>query len=353
MRNLGPLRVLLDVAGIVIVALTFAGDGDPDVMFHIVWVILTAQAFLFGIRVSAPRIAVAAVAVTVFSGLQIGGPGRSPELGPELLLSEWPLMLGIIVMVALMAEREMTASRRYAGLYRRAADKLITAEEDQRRRLALDLHDGVGQGITAVNLTLDAASRALESVGAEGDRARELVSTARDLASDALGETRSVAAQLRPPRLHERGLASTIETLAANAGTPVEVTVSDTARSPGLIDEAHEVETFRIVQEALANATRHSRASSIRLAIGVERDALVIAVDDDGCGFTQRNRDPRSLGIPGMQERAAKIGARLSIRSGAGAGTTVRLAVPVRPAARMVMGGSDRTGKPSAAASAS
>jgi two-component system sensor histidine kinase UhpB len=156
-----------------------------------------------------------------------------------------------------------------------------------------------------------------------------MVQKALALTSDALDETRGVATALRPPRLHERGLASAFEDLAAGAGVAVLTRIAPEARRPGLLDTDRELETYRIVQEALANACRHAAASRITLSMDVDRNALVIGVDDDGRGFTIRRRDTGSLGIAGMHERAAMLGATLRIRSGPGAGTTVRLAVPV------------------------
>ena len=325
-----PLRLALDAAGILVYAVAFAGYGDPDVLFHVAWVILAAETFLYGLRGSLPRIGIAVLVVVAYSLVDGPGPGSPPELSANILSSDWPLTLAIIVMVALMADREMTAGRRYAGLYRRAADQLITAQEDERRHLARDLHDGVGQTLTAIGLTLDAAAATLGS-GDEGSAAvaRARVETARTLAASALDDMRDVAARLRPTRLTERGLAAAVEDLAASAGAPVETQITDAVRRPGLLDAGREVEAFRIVQEAVANATRHAHASRTRLEMGVEHGALLIRVVDDGAGFSVRSHDPRSLGIAGMHERAAMIGARLSIRSHPGAGTTVSLVVPL------------------------
>ncbi len=325
-----PLRLALDAAGVVALTLAFVGRGDPDVLFHVAWVVLTAESFLYGLRGSLPRIGAAAVVVVVYSVMFATGPEAPPELAANVLFSEWPLMLAIIVMVAVMADREMTTSRRYAGLYRRAADQLITAQEDERQRLARDLHDGVGQTLTAVCLTLDAVAATLET-GGEGSVAiaRDRVETARTLAAAALHDTRDVAGRLRPSRLSERGLAAAVEDLAATAGIPIDTKVAEAARRTGLLEAHAEVETFRIVQEAVANAARHAHASSVGIGMVVDRGALLVEIVDDGVGFATRDRDPRSLGIAGMRERAAMIGAQLSIRSQPGSGTTVSLSVPI------------------------
>ena len=326
-----PLRPVLDILGAAVLLMVFAGFGDPDILFHVVWVILTAEAFLYGIRVSLPRIVLAVGAVIIYSMLPVAAESPGSDLTRDtLLFSEWPLMVAIILMVAVMADRHLITSRRYAGLYRRAADQLITAQEDERTRLARDLHDGVGQSVTAVGLTLDAVARALATDAPEGrERARVLVDTARELSTAALDETRDVAGRLRPARLHERGLAAAVEDLAATAGTPVSVTIAVDARVLGLLDVDREVEAYRIIQEALANASRHAHASTIRIRLDVERAVMVAEVSDDGLGFIVRDRDHQSLGIPGMRERAGAIGAQLRIRSRPGAGTMIRLAVPL------------------------
>ena len=118
----------------------------------------------------------------------------------DLDLKEWPLMAVIAVLVAVMADRVLVKGRRYAALYRAASDRLLTAQEDERRRLAYDLHDGVGQTLTALALTLNAAETALANPQESGAAGMADVHRAREMAGLALEDVRGVAMRLRPAR---------------------------------------------------------------------------------------------------------------------------------------------------------
>ena len=323
LSQVGRRRALfaLDVLAAVIVAATFAQLGPPELLFHAVFVVLTVEAFAYGRRVCFQRIAAATIALLVYVQL--------PNLGfraDPLELTEWPLMFAIVVLVAWMADREQSAIRRYAGLYRRARERLITAEEEQRRRLSRDIHDGLGQTLTAASLTLDALAADL----GEPEAARHLA-RARELITTALGETRAAAGQIRPPRLMERGLASALHELAIRCGAPVVADLDPAAGTTLAPDRILEV--FRIAQEALGNAVRHG-GGAIHLQMRSEPAALLLEVTDDGAGFDPDQVDPQALGLSGMRERAAAIGARLTINAAPGSGTQIRLRVPVPDLAR-------------------
>jgi signal transduction histidine kinase len=311
-------RVLvgLDVLAALVVAATFAQLGPPELLFHVVFLVLIVEAFAYGRRICFQRLADASVVLIVYSQL--------PNLGfrvDALELTEWPLMFGIAILVAWMADREQSAIRRYAGLYRRARERLITAEEAERRRLARDIHDGVGQTLTAASLTLDALADARDE-----DEAARRIARARALIVTALAETRAAAERIRPPRLAERGLASALHELATRCGAPVLADLDPAAGAALGPDRILEV--FRIVQEALGNAVRHGGAN-IRLVLAMEARGLLVEVSDDGPGFDPARIDPRRLGLTGMRERAAAIGARLRIETAPGGGTLVRMHVHV------------------------
>ncbi len=311
-------RVLvgLDVLAALIVAATFAQLGPPELLFHAVFVVLTIEAFAYGRRVCLQRIAAASIALVAYALL--------PNLGIQadpVELTEWPLMFTIAIVVAWMADREQSAIRRYAGLYRRARERLVTAEEEERRRLARDIHDGVGQTLTAATLTLDALADARNQ-----HEATQRLGRARELTAMALAEARAAAERIRPPRLAERGLASALHELATRCGAPV---VDDLDPAAGAsLDPDRILEVFRIVQEALGNAVAHG-GREIRLVLTSEPGSVLLDVSDDGPGFDPALVDPRRLGLAGMRERAAAIGARFAIRSAPGSGTLVRLRVAV------------------------
>src|SRR6266542_4561260 len=152
--NPRAVQLLLDVAAIGFILLAFVSTAlSAEFLFHCVFVLLTLHAFLFGLRVTLLRIGLVSIPLLLYADAKAFGLHE-----PPLELTEWPLMFVIAVLVAWMADRRETTSRRYAALFRRASERLLTVQEDERRRIAGELHDGVGQVLTALTLTLDAAN---------------------------------------------------------------------------------------------------------------------------------------------------------------------------------------------------
>jgi two-component system sensor histidine kinase UhpB len=213
--------------------------------------------------------------------------------------------------------------RRLEAERRRAGSAALRAQEEERARLARDLHDEVNQSLTGLLLRLEAAREA-----APPELEAELAET-KALANQAMRELLSLARQLRPTALDDLGLkaaiAGQVEQLARGeieAGLSAEGDVSD------LSDDAQLV-VYRVAQEALSNAARHSGAGHVAVTLrrsdaggGVE-----LEVADDGRGFAF-DESEGGLGIGGMRERALLIGGELTIESRPGHGTTVRLIVP-------------------------
>src|SRR6478735_6473052 len=153
--------IALDATAAILTVATFARAAEPDLLFHAVWVVLVFQAFLYGLRVSAPRILLAALAVIAYSLID-GSGGFMPAELSGVLFTEWPLMFVIIAIVAVMADRVTRTGRHLADLERRTHEQLLTARADERRLLSSELHDGLGQTLTALVLTLDAAESSLK-----------------------------------------------------------------------------------------------------------------------------------------------------------------------------------------------
>ena len=313
------VEVALDSAAIGFAVLTLVQAAPAEFLIHAIFVVLVLHAFLFGLSGTLWRIGIVSVAVVVYAA--------APAFGapfPDLELTEWPLMFVIAVLVAGMADRRAATARLYEALFRRASDRLLTVQEDERTRLARELHDGVGQTMTALSLTLDAVGG-----GGASDDSRARIATARQLAEEALADTRELANRLRPARLEQVGLAAAIRDLGARAGIPVKVDIDPAAAEVGIIDATGSVEAYRIVQEAISNAARHSGAPSIHVAVGRAGDTLRIVVSDAGRGFDPGLGRQGGLGLMGMNERAVLLGARLSIESALGRGTRVALDVPL------------------------
>jgi signal transduction histidine kinase len=329
--SMAAVRRLLNLTTLVVIAALLLKVGDAEFLLDAVWVTLVISAFVLGLRATVVRIVAILVVIEGSAAVNIGfAEPVEQELGD---LTEWPLMIVISTVVALMADRVSTMARRYAALYRQASDQLTTAQEDERGRLARDLHDGVGQTLTAVVLTLDAAADSLrQRPGARPSAAvlsaESAVRRARDLSVAALDEARDVAAQLRPPRIHEIGLGAAIGDLAEGAGRAVEVRFRPSILPPSLIEPQRQIDAYRVIQEAVGNAARHGNGAHVWIDAEVTEGQVKFTVSDDGDGFDQATT-PIGMGLAGMSERAAILLGQLAVRSEAGVGTTVELVMPV------------------------
>ena len=314
------IQLALDLAGTGLIALTFAHTVfSAEFLFHGVFVLLALHAFLFGLPGTLLRIGIVSLPLLLYANAQAFGLAEQP-----LELTEWPLMFVIAILVAWMADRREATSRRYAALFRHASERLLTVQEDERRRIAGELHDGVGQVLTALTLTLDAASTA-----ARPEVATRRIRLARGLADTALADTRDLAHRMRPARLEERGLAASLRDLAGQSGFPVHVVAEAAAADPRLLGPTATVEVFRIVQEALANAARHSGAPQAQVSLAQRGGRLTVVVSDDGQGFDLAEPRREGIGLAGMEERAGMLGGQLTIESKTGRGTRVTLDLPI------------------------
>lgn len=205
-----------------------------------------------------------------------------------------------------------------------SAAQALAAQEGERQRIARELHDEIGQSLTAVLLEL---KRAVDQAPAD---LRENLRAVQEMVRGCVDEVRQVARRLRPGVLEDLGLVSAISALAAEftRGTGVDVTRRLDDRLPSLGREA-ELVIYRIAQESLTNVARHAQATSVELSLKADRDAVVLRVADTGRG---RSGAAEGAGIRGMRERALLVGADLAITTRPGGGTEVRLAVPARAA---------------------
>jgi two-component system sensor histidine kinase UhpB len=206
---------------------------------------------------------------------------------------------------------------------RDSARRALGAQEAERARIARDLHDEVGQALTAVMLELQQIS-ALPPA-----QTQDAVARAREEVRQSLEELRRIGRRLRPEALDDLGLPSALAALTTELRrqSGLELMRRIAPRLPALSSE-EEMVLYRVAQEALTNVLRHANATRAELDLRVDDDRLLLTVSDDGQGFNPGDATP-SAGIRGMRERAVMIGARLEIRSGPGSGTAVRIALPV------------------------
>ncbi len=206
----------------------------------------------------------------------------------------------------------------------RSREGLVSAREEERRRLRRDLHDGVGPQLAALMLELETASDLVSDNHEASALMAKLSKRAREIVSD----VRHSVHALRPPALDELGLVEALREGAIQygpAGLRVSVQYSEELSD---LPAAVEVACYRIVQEALANVVRHARAShcSIRIRLDKEASALSVEVEDDGRGI--RDHDRAGVGMISMRERTEELGGRCTVEPLAGGGTLVRALLP-------------------------
>ncbi|MEA2421234.1 MAG: two-component system, NarL family, sensor histidine kinase UhpB [Thermoleophilaceae bacterium] len=205
---------------------------------------------------------------------------------------------------------------------RQSGGLVLRAQEEERRRLARDLHDEVNQALTAILLRLEALSQ-----GAPPELSSELTEVKR-LVNQAMGELLQLARQLRPTALDDHGLlpamATQVRRFAAQTG--IKADLNARGESAKLAPD-EEIAVYRIAQEALANVARHADASVVEIDLTAGEDGVELTVRDDGRGF-ETHRPATGLGLAGMAERARLVGGDLTIESQPGAGTELCLRVP-------------------------
>ena len=210
---------------------------------------------------------------------------------------------------------------------RRLAHQLIRVQEDERRTLAMELHDEVGQTLTAISLTAAYLGRHAQQLDSG-----KIDECAHDLRRDVRAcseQLRAMLSRLRPHSLEGPGLASALRDLLRNwqqrdCGIAFAVTMPDDL-PPMDIDAS--LVLYRVVQEALTNVVRHSRASRCLVEIIVGDVGVTVRVEDDGCGLPAAS--PRGCGLAGMAERLRMVGGHLRVANGAGGGVHLAASLPV------------------------
>jgi two-component system, NarL family, sensor kinase len=244
--------------------------------------------------------------------------------GPEEAFTEAERVL--LASIARQAGIAAHAARSTDDL-RRSRERLVSAREEERRRLRRELHDGVGPALASLALKLDAATNVLDR---DREAARALLVQLRHQVDGAIGDLRGVVHALRPPALDDLGLVGALREVArSSARASLEVEFDAPEAFPH-VPAAVEVAAYRIVQEALANVVRHAGARRARVALSVGED-LTVAVEDDGVGRSRAAAPgpARGVGVPSMRERAMELGGTFAIGPRAGGGTRVEARLPL------------------------
>jgi signal transduction histidine kinase len=216
---------------------------------------------------------------------------------------------------------------------RALTQRLAKVQEEERARVSRELHDSVGQALTAIRLHLELLQK---ETGIRGGRPGEILEGLFALADETLEEIRQMAFELRPAILDDVGLPAAVriyaERFAKRSGIRVDL---ECPPELGLRSPEAEASLFRVIQEALTNVAKHAGAASVRVKLERTPEGLVLDVADDGCGFDPSPRDAgefrRGFGILSMRERVEALNGSFTLRTATGRGTRLHMEVPLTP----------------------
>lgn len=210
---------------------------------------------------------------------------------------------------------------------RRLSQQLVRTQEEERRSLSRDLHDQVGQVLTALRMSLGNLENALQK---NADSVSNELNLAKRLAEQALRSTRKLAMDLRPTMLDDLGLEAALQWYARQHakvyGVPVSVEVQTRVDH---LSEAQRVCVYRIVQEALNNSAKYSGADNVNVVLTSSPNSVSVRISDDGRGFDPAGTAGKGMGLLGMRERVAELGGTLTIDSVPSGGTRITADLPV------------------------
>ncbi|HMM21349.1 MAG TPA: histidine kinase [Selenomonadales bacterium] len=206
--------------------------------------------------------------------------------------------------------------------------KLFTAQEDERKRISRELHDGAGQSITSLLAYLKILSTEIR-----GDKQQSLINSARDVLIGVLSELRQMAVDLRPPALDDWGLVAAIEKYLDNNLTIHNIKfVFATSHQHIELPDSVVLALYRIFQEAISNIIRHSGATTVQVELISVTGQVKLIISDNGCGFSNESlasaREQNRLGLFGMQERIELLNGSLDIQSAVDIGTKITIIIP-------------------------
>jgi PAS domain S-box-containing protein len=258
------------------------------------------------------------------------GTHREVEIATTALPDHGRAVVQMVLTDVTQQRAQALEQTRHRQELRRLAANVVEAREEERRRIARELHDELGQRLTALKM-------ALHGLRADDPRhdASGHVAGVLDMVDNTVAAVRRISADLRPLMLDDLGLNAAIEWLARDAARRMDmaVTVRLDAEDPPLAPGA-DIALYRMVQEALTNVGRHARATDVRISLRREGDELVLTVHDNGRGFPDRAmRQENRYGLLGIRERAIMLGGRLDVDNPPGGGGRIVVRLPLKPAA--------------------
>lgn len=205
--------------------------------------------------------------------------------------------------------------------------KIIAAQEEERRKISREMHDGPAQMMANILLRSELIERAFKSGSIE--KALEELKSIREIVRTSLYEVRRIIYDLRPMALDDLGLIPTIKRYVSTISDYHEIDIDfQTFGKEIRLNQNYEVALFRLVQESLQNAVKHSNASQIKVKIDIREDSISITVSDNGVGFDLESIDKNSFGLIGMEERVEMLEGKMSIHSKENKGTRIYISIP-------------------------
>lgn len=262
--------------------------------------------------------------------LRRDGAVRDVEMASAALPDHGRTVVQMVVTDITERKRQLQEQRRQREALRRLSASVVDAREEERRRIARELHDELGQRLTALKMGL-ASLRPPGAALCDESRIRGLF----EMIDDTVAAVRRISADLRPLMLDDLGLNAAIDALAQDVGrrTGLKVSVRLGTDDPPVSDSAA-IALYRMVQEALTNVSRHAQAHAVQVELQQRGAGLVLTVRDDGVGFSERAlQHENRYGLLGIRERALALGGRLEVDNPAGGGARITVHLPLQPAA--------------------
>jgi len=258
--------------------------------------------------------------------VRFDGQSREVEIASAPLPDHGRTVVQMVITDITQRQRQEREQARHRRELRQLSASVVQAREEERRRIARELHDELGQRLTALKMELS-------SLGAAAARPSPdtRVANMLEMVDDTVAAVRRIAADLRPMMLDDLGLNAAIEWLARDAARrmDVEITVNLGEEDPRVAEGAA-IAVYRMVQEALTNVARHAQASAVGIEMRHEDGELVLTVRDNGIGFTERSLQHEGrYGLLGIRERAHMLGGRLEVDNAPGGGGRLTVRLPL------------------------